>query len=98
DLRAIGPPAIHEHVSGSTQVPAEKRKAAERFLGDDPQLIRQRPEQDRNVVDALMIRDEYVRSVAVEAIEAGYLNANAGRGQDQPRPCPRAPVSEVAGL
>ena len=42
------------------QVPAEHRKPRQRLLGDDPQLVRQRREDHRRVVDALMIRDEHV--------------------------------------
>ena len=62
-------PAIDEHVSRAPQVPAEEREVAERFLRDDSQLIRQRPEQDRNVVDALVIGDEDIRPARLEPLE-----------------------------
>ena len=52
--------AIDQHVAGALQVRAEHRKAAERFLRDDAQLKRDRPEQHRDVVDALVVRDEHV--------------------------------------
>jgi hypothetical protein len=55
DPRSIGTTAIDEHVPGAAKVPAQERDVPERFLRDDPQLIRQRPEQDGNVVDALVI-------------------------------------------
>jgi hypothetical protein len=55
DLRSVGMPPIDQHVSRAPEVPAEKRDAPERLLRDDPQLKRQRPEEDRDVVDALVI-------------------------------------------
>ena len=87
--------AIDQHVPGAAQVPAEERKAAERVLGDDAQLERQRAEDHRDVVDALVIGDEHVGRARRQPLEALDLDAHAGRGQDQPRPPSRAPVREV---
>ena len=42
DPGAIGMRAIDEQVPAALQVPAEHGKLRQRFLGDDPQLIRQR--------------------------------------------------------
>ena len=41
----------------------------ERLLGDDAQLKRQRPEEDRNVVDALVVGDEDVGAARLEPLE-----------------------------
>ena len=64
------------------QVPAEEREPAERLLGDDAQLKRQRPEQDRDVVDALVVADE----------DVGAAPAAAARG---PTPLTRTPLSSA---
>ena len=71
-------------------------KAAERFLRDDAQLIRDRPEQAGDVVDALVIRDEHVGAARHEALEAGHRHLNARGRENQPRPRARAAVREVA--
>src|SRR5438309_11259443 len=96
NARAIGIPAIDEQVAAAFEVPAEHRKPRERFLRDDPQLVRQRREDDGDVVDALVVRDEDVGPARLDAFESLDRDADAGRLQDQPRPRARAPVSEVA--
>src|SRR5688572_12689052 len=98
DPRPVRTAAIDQHVPRAPQVPAEKRKVPERLLGDDPELKRQRPEQDRDVVDALVIGDEDVGAIAREPLEAHDLDPDPRRRQNQPRPGPRAPVRKVAGL
>src|SRR5262249_20790556 len=83
DLRAIGMAPVDQHVTSAPQMPAEKRKVAERLLRDDAKLKRQRPEQDRNAVDALMIRDEDVRATGHEPIESLDTDAHARRHEDE---------------
>ena len=51
------------------QVPAEHRKARQRCLRDDPQLVRQRREDHRRVVDALVIGHEDVGAARRDALE-----------------------------
>ena len=85
-----------EHVPGPREVPAEERESAQRILGEDAQLERQVPEQHRNVVDALMIRDEQGTLVARHALDAARRDLDAGRRQNQPRPHPRASMREAA--
>ena len=87
--------AIDEQMTRADQMPAEKRKAAERLLRDDAQLKRQRREDDRDVVDALVIRDEYVRLARLHPLEPLDAHVHACRRKDQPRPRPRAPVRRV---
>src|SRR5689334_14969602 len=89
--------AIDEHVPGAAQMPAKEGNAAERFLRDDAQLIRQRPEENRNVVDALMIRDEDVGLPRLEAAQSFSTYMDAGGDENETRPGPRAPVSPRAG-
>ena len=69
---------------------------AERFLRDDPQLERQRREQDRDVVDALVVGGEDVAARRIEALEPVDSHLHAGGLQDQPRPRARARVPKVA--
>src|SRR5438128_7343431 len=88
--------AIDEDVTRSSKMPAEKRKAAERLLRDDSNLVRQRPEHDRNVVNALMVGDEDVRAIRIQPFESRYLDVHAGRDEDEPRPRPRAPVRKAS--
>ena len=71
-------------------------KPGERLLRDDPQLIRQRREEHRRVVDALVIRHEHVGRAGRDALEAFNRDADAGRLQNQPRPRARAAMREVA--
>ena len=65
----IGIAAIDQQMSGAAKVPAEKRKPPERLLRDDAQLKRQRRENHRDVVDALVIRDEDVSLARLHALE-----------------------------
>src|SRR5687768_4263583 len=90
--------AIDEHVPAAAKVPAQERNSSERVLRDDPKLIRQRPEEHGDVVDALMVRDEHVGPAGREPLESFHRNMNPGGPEDQPRPRPRAPVREVASL
>ena len=56
DPRSVGIAAIDEQMTGLDQMPAEKGKPAVLSLRGDPQSkIRQRREDHRDVVDALMI-------------------------------------------
>ena len=71
-------------------------KLTERGLGHDPQLQRNRGEDNRDVVDALVIRREHVAAMRVELVEPAHRHAHAGRAQQQPGPRPRAPVTDVA--
>ena len=71
-------------------------KPRQRLLGDDPQLVRQRREDHRRVVDALVIRHEDVGRARRDALEPFDRDAHAGRLQNQPRPRARAAVREVA--
>ena len=96
DARAIGMLSVDEQVAAALQVPAEHGKPRERFLRDDPELIRQRREDHRRVVDALVVRHEDVRRAGREALEALDGDVDAGRLQNQPRPRARAAVREVA--
>ena len=89
------PRSIDEQMSRPPQMPSEERDSAERVLRDDPQLIGERAEEDRDVVDALMIRGEDVAARRIEALEAADPHPHPGRLQDQPRPCARAPVADV---
>ena len=89
--------AIDQDVAGARQVPAEERKAAQRGLGQDPQLEVERPEQHRDVVDALVVGGEHVAGAARQPIEPAQLEGDAGRLQDQPRPGARALVGEAPG-
>ena len=73
-------------------MPSEKRKAPERFLRDDAQLERHRREDDGDVVDALMVRDEHVGLAAPHPLEPLHTHLDARRGQNQPGPRARAPV------
>ena len=66
DAGAIGIAPIDQQVARPAKMPAEKRKLPERLLGDDAKLERQRREDDRDVVDALMIRDENVGPARLE--------------------------------
>ena len=93
---AIGMPAIDEQMAAAPQMPAEHRKPRQRLLGDDPQLIRQRREDHRRVVDALVVRDEDVGRARRDPLEPFDRDANAGGLQNQPRPRARAAVREVA--
>ena len=84
-------PAVDEQMTGPLEMPAEKREPPERLLGDDPQLQRQRREQDRDVVDALMVRGEHVAACRARARSSPLdRHPHAGRLRDQPRPRPRA--------
>ena len=96
DTGAIGIPAIDEQVLAAPQMPPEHGKLRQRLLGDDPQLVRQRPEDDRRVVDALVVRHEHVVRARLDAVEPFDAHADAGGLQNQPRPRPRTPVREVA--
>ena len=82
--RRAGIRAIHEHVSGAQQVPPHERNPAERFLCDDAELERQRGEDDRDIVDALVIGREDVAPGRIEALEPLDGHADAGGLQDQP--------------
>ena len=70
---------------------------SERRLRDDAQLQRQRREQDRNVVDALMVRGEHIAAPGIEPLETADHHPHAGRLQDPRRPGARARVPDVAG-
>ena len=93
---AIGILAVDEEMLAAFQMPAEHRKFRQRLLRDDPQLVRQRREDDRRVVVALMVRDEDVVRAGLQTLETFDGDANAGRLQNQPRPRARTAVSEVA--
>src|SRR5215204_4227698 len=88
--------AIDEHVAGPTKVPAHERDVSQRFLGDDPQLVWERPEEDRDVVDALMVCDEHVGASGLQALESACSDAYTRCGQNQTRPRARAPVREIS--
>src|SRR5206468_7462909 len=78
------------------EVPAEYRKARERFLRDDPELKRQRAEDDRCVVMALVIGDEDVGGAGRHALEAFDGDADTGRFQDEARPRTRTRVRDAS--
>src|SRR5215813_2464288 len=88
--------AIDEQMSPAPQVPAENGKSRQRFLRDNPELKRQRPEQNRSVVNTLMVRDENVRRPWRDPFKPFDRHAHAGRLEDEKRPCPSAPMREVA--
>ena len=76
--------AIDEQMSAALQMPAEDGELRDRFLGDNPQLKRQRAEDDRRVVMALVIGHKDMRRARRQPIETFNINANAGRLQNQP--------------
>ena len=80
------------------QVPSQKRKMPQRLLRDDTELIRQRPEENWDVVDALVVRDEHIRTAGNQSIQPDHVNADTSRSQNQARPGLRAPVREVPAL
>jgi hypothetical protein len=88
-------PAIDEQMPAALEMPAEHRKARERCLCDDPELKRQRAEDHRRVVMALVIGDEDVGGAGRHALEALDGDADAGRVQDQARPRTRARVRDA---
>jgi hypothetical protein len=87
---------IDQHVAGAGEVPAEEREPAERRLGHDAELIRQRPEQDRDVVDALVVRGEEVARARIQPLQSRGVHRHTRRDQDETRPRTRAAVREVA--
>src|SRR5215471_10560987 len=87
--------AIDEQMSPAPQVPAENGKSRQRFLRDDPELKRQRPEQNRSVVDALMVRDENVGRARRDPFKPFDGHAHAGGSEDEKRPRTGARVREV---
>ena len=93
---SVGTLTIDEQVSAAAQVPSEDGKPRQRFLGNDPQLVRQRREDHRRVVDALVIRDEDVGLARRDAIESFYGDFDARGFQDEPRPRAGAGVREVS--
>src|ERR1051325_1055017 len=76
---AIRMRAIDEHVSCALEMRTQHWKAAERFLRDDAQLKRNIPEQARDVVDALVIRDEDVGLAGYDAIETDHRDRKSTR-------------------
>ena len=96
NARPIWIAAIDQQMPGAAQVPTEKRELPERFLRDDAQLKRQRRENHRDVVDALVIRDEHVGFAALDAVETSHAHIHSRRRQDQPRPRAGAPVRLIA--
>jgi len=82
--RAVGPTSIDEHVSGAPQVPPQERKTAQGLFRDDANLVRQRPEDDGNVVNALVIGDEDVRPIPLETFKSRDLHVDTGRDENQP--------------
>src|ERR1700733_8851211 len=86
---------IDEEMPAALQMPAKHGKLRQRLLRDDPQLIRERRENDRRVVDALMIRDEDVGRARDDALEALERHADAGGLENQPRPRAGAAVRKV---
>ena len=75
--------SVDEHVTRAPQVPSQKRNVAQRGLRDDSELIRQGPEEDRDVVDALMIGHEHVRASRLESAQALDLHTYARCHQDE---------------
>ena len=96
DARPIRIASIDEQMPGPLEVPSKKGISAKRRLGDDSELERKRREQNRDVVDALMIRHEHVGLARRDALEPSHRHPNAGRHQNQRRPGARAAVREVA--
>src|SRR5690348_6203203 len=88
--------AIDKQMAAALQMPAEHGKFRQRFFRDDPKLKRQRPEQNRRVVDALMVRHEHVRSAGRYPFETFDRYTDAGRLEYQKRPRAGASVREVA--
>ena len=95
-MLAPGITAIHQQVSRSLQVPSEKRKTPERGFGDDPKLQWQCREENRDVVDALMIGGEDVALGRIDQFKPGGVDANTGRLENQPRPAAGAAVTEIS--
>src|SRR5207342_900016 len=87
--------AIDQQMPGALKVPSEERNAAERLFRNDPQLKRQRREDDGDVVDALVVRRDDIAARGIDVLEARDANADTGGLQDQPRPGARAPMAEV---
>src|SRR5712691_8565044 len=98
NARAIGMTAIDEQVAATAEMPPEHRESRQRRLRDDPQLIRQRGEEDRRIVDALVIGDEHVRGARRNPFETLNANVDPGGLQNQPRPGARAAMREVAAV
>jgi len=95
DANVVGVLAIDEQMPAAAKVPSKHREPRQRCLRDDPQLVRQRREDDRNVINALVIRDEHVRRAGSDSLEALHAHADPGRLQDEPRPGARTSVREV---
>ena len=65
-------------------------------FGDDAQLDAASAGDHGCVVNALMVRHEYVRRSRPDALQALHRHPNACRLQNQPRPRPRAAVREIS--
>src|SRR4029453_9097193 len=78
--------AIDEQMSRPLEMPAEKRDTTQRFLRHDSQLQRQRREENRDVVDALMVRRADLAALATEVLETGDADTNPRGLQDEPGP------------
>src|SRR5512139_2144731 len=77
-------------------MPAEKGERRERGLGDDPELVGERSEDNRDVVDALVIRHEHVGLAPLEPPEALRVHLDARGCEDEPRPGTGAAMGEPA--
>src|SRR5262245_60906718 len=89
---------IDKQMTSAFQMPAEYREFRQRFLGDDAELKRQRPEQHRCVVDALMIRYEDVGRSWRHTLKTFDGHANAGSFENQERPGAGTSMGEVTAL
>ena len=85
-----GPRPIDEQMPRVAQVPAQHRKGAERRLGENAKLEGNRRDQDREVVDALMVRHEHVRAAGRHETASPGVHPHSRRDENQARPEPRA--------
>jgi len=79
---------VYGYVAGEAKRPAEEGDPKEFHLAEHPQLKGEVPHNERDIEEALVIRNEYIGAVAVKAVEPFHLDPDSCYEEEKTCPPP----------